>query len=192
MFSMKSDSEKLRYLYDTVSSRMFMVAKSILKDEHLAEDVVQEVMFRISRVEIMKKLDEMTEADINAYLLKTTRHIAINFYVKRKREAGVSSGDYNEEAINNIPTEDCADTVINRMEEEKLFGIVADMPEKYAYVLSAKYRRNLSDKQIAIACGISEAAVRKRLERGRKMLKDKLEKRHYFDGDDRFYKKGGK
>lgn len=164
----KSSSEKLRYLYDAFSISMFAVADRILKDKHMAEDVVQEVLLRMFRADIMEKLDTMDEAAIRSYLLTTTKNVAINFYVKRRKESGITIADYNEEVINNISVEDSAEKVIRKIEEENFFKIVCSMPEKYAYVLIAKYKHELLDKQIAVLCGITEPAVRKRLERGRK------------------------
>lgn len=191
MFKEKSDSEKLCYLFENFGNSMYAVADRVLNDAHLAEDVVQEVLIRVFREEIMEKIDAMEEGEMRAYLLMTARNIAINVYTKRKRECGVTFADYNEESLKNIAVEDCAEIVLRKLEEENLFKIVKGMPEKYSYVLISKYKYELSDKQIAAACGITETAVRKRLERGRKMLLERLEERHYLDDKRYNYRKAG-
>ncbi len=191
MFKEKSDSEKLCYLFENFGNSMYAVADRVLNDAHLAEDVVQEVLIRVFREEIMEKIDAMEEGEMRAYLLMTARNIAINVYTKRKRECGVTFADYNEESLKNIAVEDCAEMVLRKLEEENLFKIVKGMPEKYSYVLISKYKYELSDKQIAAACGITETAVRKRLERGRKMLLERLEERHYLDDKRYNYRKAG-
>lgn len=184
MFREKSDSEKLRYLVETFGGSMYAVADRILRDSHMAEDVVQEVLIRVSRDEIMEKIDTMDETALRSYLLITAKNIALNFYAKRRREAGITIGNYNEEAVNNISVEDSADVAIRKIEEENLFEIVDSIPERYSSVLIMKYKHEMSDNQIAASCGITKAAVRKRLERGRKMVLDKMKKRHYLDDDD--------
>lgn len=181
MLEGKNASEKLHYLFESLGNGMHVVANSILHDSHMAEDVVQEVFIRIFREEIMEKLDAMGEAEARAYIFMAVRNVSFNYYTKRKREGAVTFPDYNEEAVNSIPVEDCADIVFREMMEDELFKIVSNMPERYSYVLISRYKYELSDKQIADVCEISEAAVRKRLERGRKMLRERLEQRHYLD-----------
>lgn len=176
-----SDSEKLSYLFNTFGRGMYYVAKQLLNDSHISEDVVQEVMLRMSREDILKKLENMDEKAVKYYLYTAARNLATNIYQKRKREAVVTIGSYNEEAVNNIAVEDSAETVIRKMEEEAFFKIVRDVPHKYSDILIVKYKYGFSDKQIAKSYGIKEATVRKRLERGRKMLLEQLKKRHYLD-----------
>lgn len=170
---------------------MYGVADSVLKDSHLAEDVVQETLIHLTQEETMKTLKELAESERRKYILVTTKHTALNFYKKRKRENRVTIPDYNEEIVNNIPTEDCADAVISKVEEESFFDIVNAIPEKYSYVLRLKYKYGFSNKQIAKVCGITEAAVRKRLERGRKMLLEKLQRRHFLEEEEIIFRKGG-
>lgn len=192
MFSEKSDSEKLRYVFENFGGSMHAVAERVLNDSHLAEDVVQEVLIKVTRPDIMEKIANMDDKARKAYLLITTKNMAVNFYVKRKREGEVTIPEYNEEAVNNIPTEDCAEIVIRKMEEEAFFNIVNGISSKYSYVLISKYKYEFSDKQIASMCNVSEATIRKRLERGRKMLLERLEKRHYLEENSRHYGRGGK
>ncbi|MFW5652198.1 MAG: RNA polymerase sigma factor [Acetivibrio ethanolgignens] len=176
-----SDSEKLTYLFNTFGRGMYYVAKQLLNDSHISEDVVQEVMLRISREDILKKLENMDEKAVKYYLYTAARNLATNMYQKRKREAGVTIGSYNEEMVNNIAVEDSAETVIRKLEEEAFFKIVRELPHKYSDILIVKYKYGFSDKQIAQSYGIKEATVRKRLERGRKMLLEQLKKQHYLD-----------
>ena len=183
MLEGKSNAEKLQYLYDTYEAGMYAIANEILKDSHLAEDVVQEVMLRITKEDVMEKISTMDESALKSYLFIIAKRFAINFYQKRKREAGVTIGEYNEEVINNIPIEDCANTVLRKMEEEEVFNMVNGIPKKYADVLIYKYKLGVADKDIAKLLNITEATVRKRLERARKKLLESLQKQHYLKGN---------
>lgn len=180
MLKEKNDSEKLQYLLDNFGSSMYAVANSILNDSYMAEDVVQVVLLRLFREEIIERLEGMGEKERKSYVLMTAKNVALNFYAKRKRENEVTFPEYNEEAVNNISVEDCADIVLRKMSEAELFKIVSNMPQKYSYVLIARYKYDLPDEKIAAVCGISKAAVRKRLERGRKMLLEKLKQGDYL------------
>lgn len=185
-----SDSEKLSYLFNTFSRGMYYVANQLLGDSHMAEDVVQEVMLRISRKDILKKLENMEEKAVKYYLYTAAKNLATNIYQKKKREASVTIGSYNEELINNIAVEDSAEMVIRKIEEEAFFKIVNNISSKYSDIMILKYKYGVSDKQIAQSYEIKEATVRKRLERGRKMLLEQLKKHHYLD-DCSYGERGG-
>ena len=48
------------------------------------------------------------------------------------------------------------------------------MPDTYREIIELKVVHDLSDKQIADVLGISNSAVRKRLQRAREILRNKL------------------
>lgn len=176
-----SDSEKLSYLFHTFGKGIYYVANRFLDDSHMSEDIVQEVMIRISRKEILQKLENMDEAAVKYYLFTTAKNLAMNYYQKRKREASVTIDSYSEEVLNHMTVEDSAEMVIRKLEEESFFEILNGISEKYADILVVKYKYGFSDKQIAESFGIKEATVRKRLERGRKKLLEQLKKCNYLD-----------
>ncbi len=60
-----------------------------------------------------------------------------------------------------------------------LIDIVNSLPEKYRIVIHLFYYEDYTQKQIAKILGITESAVSTRLQRGRKLLKEKI-------GDDYF------
>jgi RNA polymerase sigma-70 factor (ECF subfamily) len=190
MLKGKSTSESLAYLFNNFATQMYAVANGILKDSHLAEDVVQDALIRLSKETIMKNLKNMENNALKVYVLMTTKNVALNFYRKRKREGSVTIGEYNEDELNRISVEDSAEAVVQKMEEKELYDIVKGLPEKYSEVLILKYKYELKNKQIATACDITEVTVRKRLERGKKLLLERLEKRHYFEEYSLRYRKG--
>ena len=53
--------------------------------------------------------------------------------------------------------------------------LISELPEKYKSVIILHYYDLLPIKEISIVLNISENAVKKRLERARKMLKEEME-----------------
>ena len=58
---------------------------------------------------------------------------------------------------------------------ENLLLLIGRLPEKYGAVIRMRYYSDMSVKEISEALGITESNIKKRLERGKKMLKEMLE-----------------
>jgi len=69
---------------------------------------------------------------------------------------------------------DLEEASLNRVQAEQAARIIAALPDTYRLALSLKYLADYSDREIADALGISNAAVRKRLERGRQMVAERM------------------
>ena len=78
----KGDYSHFQEFYNQTSKSLFFTALMILKDEHLANDIVQE-----SYVKMFQNIDSLDpKQKINYYLMTIARNLAINEYNKRKRE----------------------------------------------------------------------------------------------------------
>lgn len=78
---------------------------------------------------------------------------------------------------NSVPLEQVEDKpVLEEPDQECLFEEVMKLPLKYRTVINLFYYEDLPVKDIAGLMAISEANVRKRLSRGRKLLKNILER----------------
>ncbi len=153
-------------LYYTYRSDMYNAALEILRQQSAAEDAVHEAFVRI-----MKNLHKIDEGDVlktRRFLVIICRNVAINMYNKRKAEA--------------FPFDDSFDLFedgsLQRAEDfsyNEVKSCVERMPQIYkdAVILNRIYGYSVSE--IAAVCGISEDAVKKRITRGKAMLKKMLE-----------------
>ena len=66
------------------------------------------------------------------------------------------------------------DDGFKNIELQGYYSIIASLSDTYREIIELKLFHDLSDKQIADTLCISNAAVRKRLQRAREILKNKL------------------
>lgn len=149
--------------YKLYEQKMYQVAYSILRDEGMAEDAVQEAF-----VKLMKSDTSFTDVksdDCKRYLITVIKHASITIYNKRKREQEMfyfsdRDEEFEQEEIEQLDAE-----------REQVRLAINQLPEKYYEVLDCMIVREMTVKETAQALSISEANVRKRFERAKVLLK---------------------
>ncbi|WP_242965273.1 RNA polymerase sigma factor [Petroclostridium xylanilyticum] len=150
---------------------MFYVANRILNDERLAEDAVHQAFLKI--LENFDKVGEISCHKIKSYVVTMVRNNAINMYNRRKRYAA-------------IPLEELKFSIAEEKQEQTgdldyLAEAILKLPVIYKDVLTLKYVQEFSNEEIAKMLDISEATVRKRLERAKRRLEEILEREESAD-----------
>ncbi len=169
------DEEKSKFesLYFTYRKLMFHVANGILNDEGLAEDAVHQAFLKV--LENFDKVGDISCHKTRSYVVIIVRNAAINMYNSRKRHSAVPI----EEAAFCI-----AEEKLERTDDlDSLAEAVLKLPVIYKDALKLKYVQGFSNSEIARMLDISEAAVRKRLERARRMLEEILGREGNSDDD---------
>ncbi|MGP4040500.1 RNA polymerase sigma factor [Gracilibacillus sp. D59] len=168
-------------LVDQYQSMMYYTALKIVKDQQLAEDVVQE-----SWIKIMKQQVDMETIDkLGAWLRTVSSRTAIDLLRKEKRrhvclfdnpymmeELAICSTNEVDEQLNWNSTMDELEQCINKS-------------KKLKSVFQLKFKLELDDDQIAKTLNISHSAVKTRIFRARQLLK-----KHYQVKDDYLLKPG--
>jgi RNA polymerase sigma-70 factor (ECF subfamily) len=169
----EDEKNKFESLYLTYRKLMFHVANGILNDEGLAEDAVHQAFLKI--LKNFDKVGEISCHKTRSYVVIIVRNAAINMYNSRKRHSAVSIEEaaFCAAEVNMERTDDL----------DSLAKAVLNLPVIYKDALKLKYVQGFSNSEIAGMLDISEAAVRKRLERARLMLEEILGKED-FDNDD--------
>lgn len=158
------DKNKFEKLYLSYQKTMFYVANRILKDKHLSEDAVHQAFSRI--IDNLDKIEEINSHKTKGFIVIITENIAIDLYRKRKRETCISFDEIE------IYIEDIAGTFPGF--ENEIEQAIAKLPVNYLTVFKLKYSHGYSDKEISELLHITEANVRKRIERGKKKLTELL------------------
>ena len=171
MISGEEDKGKFELLYEKYRKLMFHVANQILEDPYLAEDAVHHAFLKI--IENLDKIDDVQSHKTKSYIVTIVKNRALNLYNHRRRHVMVPL----EEIEYNLASEE-----MDAQEDmNSLTTAVIKLPIIYQEVLKLKYVQEFSNAEIVQMLDISEATVRKRLERSKKKLEEILEKEDHPD-----------
>jgi RNA polymerase sigma-70 factor, ECF subfamily len=166
------DSLTFRRLFDAHAEALRRYARRIVRSRETAEDLVQEVFFRLWR-----GWDTIeTGPGIRAYLYVATRSRAINHLKHERSEARAialvpSDGMTGEEPA--LPPD--ADRRLETDEISRAIEqVLATMPPRQREVAALRLRHQLPTAMIAQRLGISPRTVEVHIARATKALRDQL------------------
>lgn len=153
--------EEFSKKYDLYKPMLYNIAYSYLKNTSDADDIVQDTFMKYLSTD--KNFDTLDSEKY--FLIRVCINIAINL-LKSKWKKDVIKDDsialnltYNNDESSNID----------------YFNLICNLPSKYKSVMVLYYWEDFSVEEVAKALNISTSSVKKRLERGRNMIKDKIE-----------------
>ena len=129
-------------------------------DKMLSEDLMQETFLR--GFQYLKKFNNRGYSYLT-YLITIAHNVLVDHYRKPK--------SVPFEVIDDIPYEVTAD-IEKKSDAEALWRAIQDLPQSNRDKLLMFYQQDMSMKDIAIATGTTENAVKLSLSRTRKKLKD--------------------
>ena len=138
--------------------------------QHLAEEIVQEVFVKI--IENIDSIGEIDSKRTKNFLCVICRNLAINLYNKNNKEKFLNIEEliYNEaESIN-----DFYDLVVDNDNVITIKQAIAELPEIYRDILVLEKIYGYNVKEISRLINISETVVRKRSQRARKILSNEV------------------
>jgi RNA polymerase sigma factor (sigma-70 family) len=163
----QSDAGEFRTLVERHGPRVLHICKSILRDPHDAEDA-----FQLTFMVLLQKAGTITDPDaLGRWLCGVACKTAA-----RVRRRGARRRTH-ERSWAQEPADDRSD----RDEEHDLFLLVRDemerLPEKYRSPLLLCYFEGLTHEEAAEHLGWASGTVKVRLVRGRKLLRERLDRR---------------
>ncbi|MBK7538044.1 MAG: sigma-70 family RNA polymerase sigma factor, partial [Myxococcales bacterium] len=136
------------------------VSYSRTGDRALSEDVAQDTFLAAWR-----QLHQVREVHrLRAWLCGIARNLSLKARRKRARETPV------EDELEQSASADLFEQVSDRQAERLVRDALHRVPEIYRDALVLYYHEQQSAREVALALGISEAAVLQRLARGRQLL----------------------
>lgn len=145
------DPERAVEIYGDSLYRLCSVMTGNKED---AQDAVQECFLRY----ITKAPDFRDEEHEKAWLIRVSANICRDILRKRKRQSFLSLDDIKNLAV----SEDNA----------QILGLLVSLDEKYRIIIHLHYVEGYKTDEISSMLDISRAAVKKRLQRGREMLRE--------------------
>ena len=152
--------------YELYEKKMYYLALKIVNDEMAAEDSVHNAFIKLIEGKVIFPDPESDEC--KRYIITVTKNAAIDVYRKKKRESErlyLIGEEVPDNALNH------GDWIGLDISERYL----ETLPDKYQSVVKCMAIDEMSTKETSKELGISEATVRKRYERARKMLRVMME-----------------
>ena len=148
----------IKEVIEKYSNMLFRISYCILCNRQDSEDALQDTFFKF----ITKAPEFKDDEHEKAWLIKVVTNISKNMLVTRLKRKTV---DIDE--LKHIGVDDT---------DSGVFSAVMELPVKYKMVMTLYYIEGYTSAQISDMLSISEAAVRKRLQKGRELLKLEMER----------------
>jgi RNA polymerase sigma-70 factor (ECF subfamily) len=159
----EGDREAIRYLYVRYSHNIYGYVRSIVHDEHEAEDITQHVFAKLMTV--LVKYDERG-VPFFAWLLRLAHNAAIDHLRGRRATPA-------EEVFGSDTRAD--DTTVDR--SHSLHEALQALPDEQRSVVVLRHVVGLTPGEIASAMGRTESSIHGLHHRGRRALQAELELR---------------
>ena len=166
----EGDAARFEVLMRRHNQRLFRAARAILKDDAEAEDAVQQAYLQAFR-----KLDQFRgTARFSTWLTRIAVHEALRRRQKQGRLSDLELVDDLEQDSTRppprTPEQHAADGELRGILERAIDGL----PESYRVVFVMRDVEELTTRETADCLALSEEAVRVRLHRARKSLREAL------------------
>lgn len=165
-----SDEEKFRCTYQQYVGLAYYIAFEILQQKEDAEDAVQETFIRMAKN--ISKISDPFCPETKNFVVIICKNVSLDILKKRKRSKVEELSDY-------IPDERPESNPYGMSSENDTINIIVDailkLSDRYRDCLYMELVEELDYKEIAFVLGQKPETVRKRLQRGKKILRKKLE-----------------
>lgn len=168
MLGSEEDRERFTLLYEAHEKRLYAIALRVLGDPTQAEDAAQQAWLQVLRNwERVNALDWDVAAK---YLAVTAKNAALDLLKKEKWNTSMPE-DWDPPA-----PED------GQEKYQRLVELILSLPEAYRRVLELKFVEEETNQEIARRMGLKESTVSTKIQRGRKLLLDAMEREGYCYG----------
>jgi RNA polymerase sigma-70 factor (ECF subfamily) len=164
----EDDKGKFLQIYDAYGKTMYYVANSILHDSFLAEDAVQTSFVKIAKN--IHKFYSPICPQTKSFVVIIVRNVCFTMLTKENKLAQEELTD--ELACQGTPESD----YLNKTAMEQLITAIQTLNPIYRDIITLKYLHDLSVNDITSLLDLSRETVKKRLQRGRILLKVAFEK----------------
>ncbi|MDF9795112.1 RNA polymerase sigma factor (sigma-70 family) [Catalinimonas alkaloidigena] len=135
-------------------SRVFTTIYLIVKDESVAEDILQETFIKVIKTIKSGRYNE--EGKFLPWVMRIAHNLSIDYFRKNKRYPTVVMED-GKSVFNTLDfSEDSAESLQIRKDTHALLRqLIKELPEAQRQVLTMRHYMDMSFKEIADATGVS-------------------------------------
>lgn len=168
---LNSRRDKIQKLYRLYEQPLYRIAYAILHQVEDAEDAVSNAFLII--IQNIDKIGKADSVETRQYVISIIRSRAIDQYRKKSMEwEHVQWMD--EEGMTEIPDAGSENGFERVVLGEEIQNLLNQMSADEQKIVTLRCEDELSWREIARECGLSEAAVRKRFERIRRKMEGAL------------------
>ena len=162
----KGDKEAYGAIYELYQKKIYRFSYYMIQNQELAEDITQNTFIKAWRALPSFSLNK--NGTIQAYLFKIARNLTID-YQRKKKEASL-------EVIEDImPSDENLEEIVARREEREMVArALKTLDEEERQIVVLRYFEDMSYEEISKVVGKNEGAIRVRLHRILKKLKEEI------------------
>lgn len=169
------EQRKFESIYHAYRYRMYYICCDILKDEHLAEDALQEAFITIIRR--LKRIEHIESNQTACYVLLIAKCRAIDLYRKVKKDY---QREFPVEDYGLMPYEILHD-VIEKENCNEIIVAICSLRPLNRQILELYLEKKMTRKEIAILLNLKYDTVRKRIQVALSELREELHKRGIYE-----------
>ncbi len=158
--------DKLTELYEKYKRLIKYIALKVYDNDEFAEDIVHDTVITLISLLNRGKIGEVDSQKTKALVATVAKRTALNRAVRDKKISYIDT----ETLLSVADSNDGYSAVF----ANDLLDAIKKMPDIYREVLELYALHDMSPRMIAMVLKISEATVRKRLERARDIIKNIL------------------
>ena len=149
------DNKAFDALLNRHKQRLFSYIYQLVRDSDLADDIFQETFVKAITTIRQGRYNDLGK--FSAWLYRIARNLAVDSFRADKNEGTLSTDDGNFDILNRreLAQETVEDAMVDFQIEEDLRRLVERLPENQREVVTMRYYRDLSFKEIAEITGVS-------------------------------------
>lgn len=149
------DNKAFDNLLERHQQRLFSYIYQLVRDRDLADDLFQETF--VKAITTIKQNRYNDQGKFSAWLMRIARNITIDYFRAEKNEIQISTDDTEYDILNRreLSEETIEDMIIDIQIEEDLRVLVDELPDVQREVLTMRFYRDLSFKEIADITDVS-------------------------------------
>ena len=168
------DEKAFEELVSRYKNLVYSVILRMVADAEDANDLAQEVFIKVYR-----NLDKYSpEFKFSTWVMRIATNTVIDFR-RKKKQAFVSMDDMETE-LPDIATPE--NTYLEKEEKEILKNAINKLPDMYKLPIVMYHLEGMSYQEISSSLGVGMSKIKNRIFRGRKLLKDMINKQKEGDG----------
>jgi len=153
------DEDAFRTLYERFSDRVFRYSFTLLRNQHLAEEVAQETM-----IAVWKSASRFAaRSKVSTWIFGIARNKAFDLVRKEKRGERLPDGPLV-----------APDPAPGLLKQQVVAGAMAELPEPQREVVFLTFYEGLSYGEISAILGIPEGTVKSRMFHAKRKLAEAL------------------
>jgi RNA polymerase sigma-70 factor (ECF subfamily) len=151
----QGNNEAFDFLLRKYEEKLFAYIIRVVKNEDIANDIFQDTF--VKAIMTIKQGRYTESGKFPAWITRIAHNLIIDFYRQEKSENLQSADDADVDLLNRkeLAEETIEDIIVSRQQMEDVKFLLELLPDSQREVLTMRYYRNMSFKEIAEATDVS-------------------------------------